>query len=282
MSEIKLGNRGLSCAITSREYKLILHPQKISDHEKYADAFWKEIKTIIKSKLGGEIVKEQSEIKIKTTKYLDTKDNLLRKNNFILRHRKNHDDDNFKTTLKYRSSDRYLSSDTPISNNRDTEIKFEEDILFNSRKYSLSASYIKSKNSKINNLYDICDNFPLKRVLNLANNTTFKTVNKFKAHEITRWLGKIRFNNGHKVKFCINYWFEKEGEYDHPILAELAFDYDLISSSNRKKGYVWSNDTVESFHIPTVQAVHMLFIELKRNKKIDPQGSTKTNYVYSL
>lgn len=279
---VNLKDRNLQRIITSREYKLPLNAPKFSSHtdvSAYSDKIWEKVKSLINAEDGIKTIAEQRDIKTKTTQYIDTATQTLRKNQFILRHRKNHEDNNYKLTLKYRSKDRYLASNIQIADTPDSKVKFEEDILLNTHKYSLSTSNKYDSVQEITTLEDIFKLLPMQISLNIPSTTELSMVNDFQAHEITHLLGDVTFDSGHKVKFCINYWFKKEGIYDTPLIAELSFDYDLKNNTQKIK---WPNHYLEQFHIPTVKATDTIFKALQNVPDlINPNGNTKTHYAYN-
>lgn len=101
--------------VTSREYKLILNNHCFSDRADGARALWEIIAHHVATKLNGVIIKTQKKEDIRHTRYLDTPDHAMRRKGLILRVRREGKHGNsWKTTLKYRASDRYISAGQDI------------------------------------------------------------------------------------------------------------------------------------------------------------------------
>ena len=271
--------------VTSREYKLILNSHCFHKRAKAADAFWKVIAHLVEEKLDGEIVKIQNSEDIRQTSYLDTPEHSLRRAGFIVRVRLEGKHKNtWKTTLKYRGPDRYLSAskDVAITKAPVEQRKFEEDVLapFISR-FSHSSWLETDTPLQLRTLEEACEYFPALNKLDCSGDTRIIVVNNFEAYEIRRKIGQFSFekepNKPLIVKACLSLWYlSGKNKLDYPLVSEFSCDYDLpVSSRSRHNRYV------ESFPLDTVIGTNRLFETLQNHASfIATTGTTKTAFAY--
>ena len=195
----------------------------------------------------------------------------------------------FKLTLKYRGSDRYLAAaqdiavseatkETIASEGGDAEVdyKFEEDVLspFTS-KYAHSVSIKTQALPELETMGQVLTIWPGLSELKIRPGTPLRTVNGFTAHEIARWIGKVRFEKKPNVKACLSFWYLTEHEDDLPLAAEFSFDYDLADKD------AIGPDALEHYHRDLVKGTQALFAALqKQSGWANLNATTKTAYAY--
>lgn len=256
--------------ITSREYKLMLNVDRFHNRERDAVDFWHLLEFLL-TKQGGEVVKEQHSEEERLTWYLDTPEFALRQRGFVLRVREESKDGDkrYKTTLKYRSGDRYLAAAQNVASSEEGKFKFEEDILppFQS-KFSHSNSVKSKKVPKLTKMGKVIDLFPGLETLKIDKDTSIKKVNKFTAHETFRKVAQVKFSQEPVVKLGLSFWYllGKKGEL--PLVAEFSFDYDDESKS-------------EQFPLEVIMGSKSFFHSLqKQSGWLNFQGTTKTAFAY--
>ena len=284
--------------ITSREYKLLLNPDRFLDMEDGLRDFWNLAKHILVERMGikEEDIEEQyfdedeqeDAIKERQTWYLDTEGFDLRSQGFTLRVREEDTKKGkYKVTLKYRDEDRYLSAQQLIPKKSkvkgDVNFKFEEDILpFSKNRFakSIAVKVIDSKSlpelNKVEHLwkwFDLPDQFTRK---DINKDEVLREVNAFKAREIVYWLGKIE-TGGEKVKCCASFWYLEE-ESIIPLIGEFSFDHD-INADDREN--IIENGLLESFPQKIIYLANTFFEVLRKQKSwIDLAFENKTDFAY--
>ncbi len=289
--------------ITSREYKLILDPQKFTDRTQGITDFWNFVKPIIKAHGGKGKPDEDPEEKRKTW-YVDTPDRALKGNHkTILRVRCEEDaepSEQYKITAKVRAADRYHAASRPWVR-CGPKIKFEEDItpqyikdndlnafLAESHfqfdednppsfasKFSLSASVKQADNPKFTSIQDAGQLFPFLKELEDPD-TPIKTVNGFEAFEIYQKLSKVKFGDPDKVKLGLSFWYDNPDYRGLPLVAEFSFDFDAINEE--------ATEQLELFPTNTIGNTNAFFHELQQHSEwFRFNGvTTKTAYAYDF
>jgi uncharacterized protein YjbK len=267
----------LSYPITSREYKLILNIDRFKNREEGSEAFCKIVEYLLKQQ-EGKIDKQKNQEEHRKTWYIDTNTLALREQGFILRLREEDDDDDenikkYKVTLKYRSGDRYLAAAQNLaSSSQESDFKFEEDIMppFTS-KFSHSCS-IKTKNEPIfQTMGDAINLFPGLGNFEIPEDTPIKIVGNFKAHEIFRKAGKIKFSHQEtEIKACFSFWYLLEEDIIPPLIGEFSFDYDAPDGKP------------EEFSTEVVANTNRFFTTLQRYAAgwLNFDTTTKTAFAY--
>lgn len=267
--------------ITSREYKLILNPDRFRDRQQGIEAFWELIQYLVEIQEGKSKKTANEEEEKRQTYYLDTVGLELYQQGFILRVREEKQDVS-KITLKYRHTDRYLSASQDLSSSDEKgKRKFEEDILADaSSKFSHSVSIEKEKPWSANEVKTIDDAitlFPGLKDLNIHKGTEMKTVNNFKAHEIACKLGHLDFDNGQtKIKAVLSFWYLLGKKDEFPLVVELSFGYDALEDGQELS-------QLERFPIQVVKQTHRWFETLKKQAGwVSEPAMTKTSYAYKV
>ena len=177
--------------VTSREYKLILSAGRFEGPGRRRGCA---IRDLIKLLMRDSEFDDKDKVETRRTWYLDTVGFDLRKANYALRVRYEKDDKEYKTTLKHRSPDRYISAaqnvDSPAT---DDKAKFEEDILPRFRSVFSKSNSVKSKSEhKLKKVQDAIALFPGLKELGLQASSELGKVNGFEAHEKFCKLCKLR------------------------------------------------------------------------------------------
>lgn len=259
-------------AVTSREYKLILNSDRFQDRNKGCESFWQLIEFLVKE-YGGTIDSVQNTTKdeeLRKTWYVDTPELALQQSKFILRVREEKEDKKFKTTLKYRSSDRYISASRNVEASG-SKTKFEEDITppFIS-KFSKSSFMETKQPPAIKTMGNVVRLFPGLAQLKLLENSPVTIVKNFVAYEVFRKAGRIKFAGQEPiVKVAFSFWYLPENIDTYPLITELSFDYDA------------QDEAGQNFPVAVVEASNQLFTALqKQSGWLNRDSDTKTNYAY--
>ena len=253
--------------VTSREYKLILVPDRFADRRGGAAAL-RDLVHLFAERNGAK-VEDQGGEELRRTHYLDTKAHHLRDAGFALRVRFEDDQGQYKVSLKHRTSDRYLAASKNVrsAKPKDDDPKFEEDILPPFRSvFSRSNSRWFDELPKLKDIGDAVQLFPGLSALEAPKEAELETVNSFEAHEVFRKLCKVKFKKGRKAKVGLSFWYHTP-EDRWPLIAECAFDYDT--------------DDGDEFPIPVVEGANQLFGFLQNQPGwFNFDATTKTKYVY--
>jgi hypothetical protein len=203
--------------ITGREYKLMLNTDGFKDMDEGIKNFLDIIESKIKMlNRREEQVRFEKKIKEKNRRvwYLDTKNFDLNARNFLLRVRRENDEE-YITDLKCRNADRYIAASYDFSSNTKGNIKmeFEEDIIspFVS-KFSLSASFKAEKEPRLESFTDVSSIFPGLNTLNIDGDKKLRKVNDFEAKEISCTVGKIVSLEGSTDDMSLNLWYLPDEE----------------------------------------------------------------------
>jgi hypothetical protein len=270
--------------VTSREYKLMLHTGRFQDRKQGIKAFWDVVKYVVNN------TRDAHEVKIKTqdlekpfkerlTWYMDTtpgKD--FNTAGWVLRMREEEEESGkkkFKTTLKFRSPDHFISASKDLSASVSVEKglpKFEEDVVpaFSS-KFSHSTSVETEKGDLFKNVSDVAGLFPGIMELELAGDIKIQKVNDFTASEVVYRVGNFKVGNGDdkiKVKCCFSFWYLTGKEDMYPLAVEFSFDYDRAEEKD--------------FPLHVCEAAKYIFSTLQKQCGwVDLGGTTKTAFAYS-
>jgi hypothetical protein len=253
--------------ITSREYKLILNNDRFHDREQGCREFWQLVEYLVKEDDGTIDKKQNDDEELRKTWYVDTSELALQRSKFILRVRQ--EEDEYKTTLKYRSSDRYLSAAQQIDS-LGGKLKFEEDIMppFIS-KFSKSAAVKTVGKPVFETVADMIKTFPGLQQLNLSETTPVAIVNDFVADEVFRKAGQIKFADQEPVlKAAFSFWYLPDGAGTYPVISEFSFSYEADA---------------EAFPVAIAEAANNFFTALQKQAGwFDRNNDTKTAYATSL
>lgn len=275
--------------LTGREYKLMLNTNEFKERDEGIKNFLDLIESRIKLLNSGQGREEEIrfEEKVKEKKrtvwYMDTKNFELNANKFLLRVRRENDEE-YITDLKSRNPDRYISASYDFSSTTkdDIKIKFEEDIIspFVS-KFSLSASFKTQKEPRLESFNEIRSIFPGLNSLNIDGDKKVKKVNDFEAKEISYSVGKIISSEGSTDDTSLNFWYlPDEGKKATPLIVEFAYDYAATQDSNDSTGSA-GKLSLEQFPVSFVILVNSLFYDLQKGRFVDLNTTrTKTEYAY--
>lgn len=257
--------------VTSREYKLMLNVDRFKNRKEGKEAFW-DLVSFYVEKNKGSIKTQDDEEEIRRTYYIDTPTLLLKNAGYILRVREEEkgNDTEYKVTLKYRSSDRYLSAIQPIEPIND-ELKFEEDITppFIS-KFSKSTSLETTTKPVLDKISDVVDIFSGLDDLKLPKDTPVEIVNSFQAHEVSHKFGSFKFGDK-KIKAAFSFWYLLGKDSEIPIVAEFSFDYGAKDSEG--------DFQLEMFSTETVSGANKLFLSLQNQLGwLNLNSTTKTAF----
>ena len=271
--------------VTSREYKLMLNTSRFQNRQKGLKSFWGVVKYVVNKTRDAQNVK----IKIKTqdlkqpfqerlTWYIDTtpgKDFYAAGWVLRMREEENGERKEFKTTLKYRSPDYFISASKNLSVRDTVEEglpKFEEDVVpaFCS-KFSHSTSVETDTIYQFKKVGDVAELFPGIIELQLADDIKTHKVNDFTAHEVVYRVGKFTIGKGHnkiKIKCCFSFWYLTGKEETYPLAVEFSFDYDRPEE--------------DDFPLHVCEAAKCIFSALqKQSSWVDLGGTTKTAFAYT-
>ena len=270
----------MNTLVSSREYKVMLQKQQFNGSRaqllKQAGEFWSDFKKSIRDVVldtDGSLDKVEKE---RTIKFYDTSDCRLRKNSYVFRERVNLKTKEREVTLKYRHPDRYISQDRDMAaaKKKKGKTKFEEDIKLPFVKlYSFSTKQPISDGKNLNQLNDPGKLYPdLKQQLkSYQGDEPIKVVGNFTAREIVITGADFQIQKGPKLEAdcaLIAWYDDANGEQDKPVVVEFSFKYE-----NEREEYDGT----------AAQRAYDVFGTLKNKlgKWVDPDGMTKTAYVYS-
>jgi hypothetical protein len=264
---------GSNLPIKSREYKMMLNVDRFNPRIDGCNRFIKLVSFLIKEKFGGTITPQSGQLipvkELVVTKeihrkvsYLDTPDLTLRQQGFSLRLRDNQlitptsnpPDKKLQLTLKYRSSDRYLSAAQDISG---SSPKLEEDIAppFMS-KFSHSGSIKENEFPPLQTIGQIVEFFPELSLLHIPANTPVEPINGFIAHEVVLEYSIFKFEEQTKIEPSLSFWYFLDDKDELPLVGEFSFAYKLASTSDTE---------LEKSPASTVEKVFRLFNSLQNH-----------------
>jgi len=266
----------LNLSVTSREYKLMLNPDRFQDRHQGSQVFFSLIDFLIK-KEGGKITERQDKEERRQTSYLDTPELALHQNGFALRLREEaKTEDGFQINLKYRGADRYISAGQDLSGSEAGKSKFEEDIMppFIS-KFSHSNSINTSKRPDLESIAAVTSIFPGLKSLDIAGDTVVKTANDFKALEVVRKLCKFQFGEPPTIKASLSFWYLTD-ENEWPLVREFSFDYDELDDGS-------GGSRLETYPSRVVEGTNRFFRALQSQAGwLDLSRTTKTAFALEV
>ncbi len=265
--------------VVSREYKVMLRKDKFvgsqDDLLKQAEKFWNAFKNSIKDIVFDTDGSLDTVAKQRSIRFYDTADLRLRKNNYIFRERVDLKTKEREVTLKFRHPDRYISQDRDMNaaDKKKGKTKFEEDIKLPFIKlYSFSTKQPIPDDKSLNKLNDPGKLYPdfKKQLKSYQGSESIQVVGDFTAREVVIEGADFQIGKKPKVKAecALIAWYDKAGNKDRPVVVEFSFKYE-----NEK----------EKYDGEVAQRAYNLFDKLqngKLGKWIDPEGPTKTRYVY--
>jgi hypothetical protein len=264
----------------------MLNAGRFVDRAQGIRTFWRLVKFLLEKQERDQpfLIEEQDDVLQRKTWYVDTPSSAMYQKNFVLHLREEPDSNKpFKVTLKYRSSDRYLSAfqDTCAE---DGEYKFEEDIIppFAS-KYANSTSFRKKNSApKLETMADAVELFPGLKAVEVPGETELRRVNAFEAQEFVHWVGKLHFADEPVVKCAMSFWYLVGEANELPLVAEFSFDYDQPDLEDLECGQANPNAGIlEQFPAALVDKTGQFFRALqKQGEWMNFSATTKTAYAY--
>jgi len=274
--------------ITSREYKLLLSTTRFRKRDPVADEWLELVKRAI-GRAGGTLLSqrelEEEEAKAKgkkpddwpkgqpdawiekerETSFLDTRDESLRNQGWIVRlRRKGKRTD---VTVKFRCPDRLLSALQDASSPRGGKGKFEEDVVppFSSQ-YSRSTTLEDQQDGALpKTVAEAVALFPALGTLGIIAQTPLETVGGLVVNEIARRVGGFRFGGGPILEMSHTFWYVGETDDHFPMVAEFSFEFE-------PKG--------GDFPPQTVEGASKVYHELQAQAGwLDVAGTTKSSLV---
>lgn len=234
--------------ITSREYKLLLSTTRFH-HRNDASREWMELVARAITRAGGSMLSqkaleaeqakakgkepdkwknEKSEAwneKARETSFLDTRDEGLRNQGWIVRLRRKGKGTDI--TVKFRCPDRLLSALQDASSPQGGKEKFEEDVVppFGSQ-YSRSNTLQDQDDTVVPKTVAEAEAlFPALRTLGIIAATPLETVGGLVVTEIARRVGGFRFGGGPFLEMSHTFWYVGETEDHFPMVAEFSFEF---------------------------------------------------------
>lgn len=264
--------------VTSREYKVMLKEECFVGSQdnllEIGSNFWNDFKDAIQDiaiDTDGSLNQIKKQRKIK---FYDSTDNCLRENSYVFRERIDLNTDKRQVTLKYRHPDRYISQDRDMAAavQKNGETKFEEDIKLPFLKlYSFSTKQTISDGKNINKLKDIHELYPdiKKQLKSYEKDIPINLVGDFIARELVITGADFQIKKSPKVEAecALVVWYDDSSQNDIPVVVEFSFRY-----TNER----------EEYDGKAAQRAYDIFNRLKNLEQwVNPQGQTKTSYVYS-
>jgi hypothetical protein len=277
-----------STEITSREYKLLLSTTRFRQRDSVADEWLELVKRAVgrsgaamlsqreleeaqataKGKKPDKWDEKQPEAwieKERETSFLDTRDESLRNQGWILRlRRKGKGTD---VTVKFRCPDRLLSALKDALSPQGGKQKFEEDIVppFGSQ-YSRSNTLEDQGDGVLpKTVAEAAALFPALGTLGIIAATPLETVGGLVVNEIARRVGGFRFGEGPILEMSHTFWYVGDAKDHFPMVAEFSFEF-------APKG--------GDFPPETIEGASKVYHELQAQAGwLDVAGTTKSSLV---
>jgi len=272
--------------VTSREYKMLLRAKRFEGDEealgRQARKFWRAFtsaasNSVIRATGAPDTVKTR-----RLVTFLDTAGHHLNEAGYILRERRDRDDDESEMTLKFRHPDGFVSQDRNMrtaGRTRGAETKFEEDIKASDSGnapfisvYSFSTTVKGLDRQAFAALRDVQRLFPdlRGRLARGGSGADLHRVKKFTALELVLKSGYLTIARDPEVKAqcALIVWYDHSAKkHRDPVVVEFSFRYG--SDDGRYSG-------------ATCARAFAAFRALQTNLDgwVDPDGSTKTAFVY--
>jgi hypothetical protein len=272
--------------ITSREYKLLLSTTRFRNRNDGSDE-WMELVDRAIRRAGGTRVNQgeledaktrekgkepkprdkplEVEEKERSTSFLDTRDESLRNQGWILRLRRK--DKGTDVTVKFRCPDRLLSALKDASSPNGGKQKFEEDIVppFGSQ-YSRSNTLEDQPDDVLpETVAEAAALFPALGTLGIISQTPLETVGGLVVNEIARRVGGFRLGDGPILEMSHTFWYVGNTKDHYPMVAEFSFEF-------APKG--------GDFPPETIEGASKVYDELQKQAGwLDVAGTTKSSLV---
>jgi hypothetical protein len=264
--------------VISREYKVMLRPQRFAGDEKAlqrtAKAFWRDFARALD---GGAVPAEGELGEVKAQRlirFLDTPGRRLNAGNYIFRERCALTGGDREMTLKFRHPDRHIAAarDMAPDSSAKARTKFEEDIKapFVSL-YSFSTTLPVKDRKTFTALADVARVFEdvPGRLAGFEPGEALEVVNGFTARELVLGGGAMRQSRKRKtVAECgLIVWYDNDRGEDKPCAVEFSYRYG--DKRERYPGGL-TQRAYEAFSI----------LQTSLGAWVEPKPRTKTAFVY--
>jgi len=238
----------LDLFVTSSEYKLLLSPDKFANIEQGFKDYWDIIQKVAEQENIPVLISENPlKEKRAAVSFLDTETLDLRKNRYLLRHKRKYKGDilpeKVEYTIKYRNrtAEEARSVDLTMSDkyySKFDEIELETDIVYYSLlngeldiTYSVGNAF-DADGSVIFTLGDVMDVFP--SLINLDLNPDIPLVNVAGVIVDERMvqMGHLDFGKGLLGRMDMSVWIIVPEAGDTVLISEFSFDHDFFRDKN--------------------------------------------------
>ena len=265
-------------ALESREYKMMLKASRFDGDTQelraQANALWADLTAIIVPHAVAVSGTDDVEHRRRQVRFLDTSEQELRRNDYVLRERIDPDKDQRKITLKFRHPDRYVSQDRDMrpADGLKRDWKFEEDIKPRfDRLFSYSSSVVVEDDLPLKSLGDVAGLYPglPEEIDGFTASVPLETVGDgFIAWELVVKGTSFQVRKDPEVmaECSLTLWYDEE-QAKRPVVAEFSFKYegdeDKFSGKMSRRAYD-------------------AYLAIQDNLKdwVAPDSLTKTAYVY--
>lgn len=257
----------------------MLKPSVFVDLKKGVDKISRLVENKIELNMKFEIgIKEK---KRRRTWFLDTKTHSLNKRNrFLLRVRKEIENDEYELTLKCRHPDRYMSASHDLSSPwKNVQFKFEEDISIPFiSKFSHSASLQGTKMPVLKKIGDLLYLFPNLNLKDIFVTESLIKVNNFEPYEVTYKIGTLKLGQKKEIDVYINLWYlENSNKNINPLIVEMTFNYASKEESER------GSARLEEFALGVVRKTNSFYGLIQDDEIADLHTTkTKTEFAYEF
>ncbi|MBD3170300.1 MAG: hypothetical protein GF307_12515 [candidate division Zixibacteria bacterium] len=234
--------------VNSRELKLLLKGEKFQRRRAAVREFWGMVKSLATEKginiFESRRILQESQREIY---FLDTDENVIKKNNYSLRIRtkaeRRRKKGYYEISLKYRSPDRAKASmaDVNMTPGYRPEMVFEEDMSIDpgapggvKSVFSLRSRIKKMLNPVEATIGGFTEVFPVLGTLGLPPETKLEKVNDLTIMELKYTPGSLDFGDGIKAFVDIAVWYEWDGNI--PLIAEFSYKHTVADHENLPPG----------------------------------------------
>ncbi len=262
----------------SREYKVMLRPQRFQGKEKalvaQAKAVWHDLSTSI----ARIVVGTDGDLgRIKTRRsitFFDTRKRLLNGAHYIFRERRDTDTRKRDMTLKFRHPDRYVAQNRDMEARpaTDARTKFEEDIKapFVSL-YSFSTRLTVDDDTVFGALGDVRRVFQtVGKIDGFREDEEVAAVGGFTAHELVLDGAVLTMGKAPRIdaECALIVWYDdRDRDHDRPVAVELSYRY---GDKDEDYGGGVTRRAFEVFNA----------IQSELTEWVDPKPRTKTAFVF--
>lgn len=264
--------------IRSREYKVMLRPNRFAGDEKAllnaAEEVWRDFSRRINNlvvETGGKLGQVKSR---RLITFFDTARHHLNRSGYILRERRDIETGEREITLKFRHKDRYLAQGRTmdVRNAEDAKTKFEEDIKapFVSN-YSFSTTFRIAREGTLNSLGDVARLVPqiVETLDGSRKDDALAAVNGFTARELVIRGAHLQIGKTPKVdaECALIVWYDHNRGPEKPVAVELSYRY---------------GDDDENYGVGMTRRAFDVFTALptELDQWVSAEARTKTAFVY--